>query len=258
MIDPNFWQSDDVSKLNPTERLLLIGMFSLADDHGRGRANPSFLRSSVFPCDNFSVSRVKTMLEHIAEHISIKFYAVSDTYFYRFDNWDKWQTVQHPSDSLIPDEPLMNDSRMIHELFSPNINQDKLREDKLSKEKDGQEDFIGSLLQIFCDSYERAFGDKYVVVNEGKERQAIGRLLSVYKRQTSGATTESTEADFKTFFDSAVSVKDAWLRDNVSPSLIASKFNEYKRKTDGTGQQKLSADFFAGLYQRDFGGNKSR
>ena len=38
MIDPNFWESEDVSRLSLFARLLFIGMISNADDEGRGRA----------------------------------------------------------------------------------------------------------------------------------------------------------------------------------------------------------------------------
>ena len=44
MIDPNIWQSEDFNSLSLMGRLLFIGMFSNADDEGRGIANPVFLR----------------------------------------------------------------------------------------------------------------------------------------------------------------------------------------------------------------------
>ena len=37
MIDPNIWDSEDFSKLSILGRLLFIGMFSNADDEGRGK-----------------------------------------------------------------------------------------------------------------------------------------------------------------------------------------------------------------------------
>ena len=51
MVDPNIWQSEDFNSLPLLGRLLFIGMFSNADDEGRGVANPVFLRSMVFPYD---------------------------------------------------------------------------------------------------------------------------------------------------------------------------------------------------------------
>ena len=42
MIDPNIWQSEDFSKLSTLGKLVFIGLFSLADDEGRGRSNPVY------------------------------------------------------------------------------------------------------------------------------------------------------------------------------------------------------------------------
>lgn len=105
MIDPNIWMSEDVSKLDITERLLLIGMFSNADDYGKGRANPAFLRSIVFPYDDIKIDVIKNGIKHIAKYIEIVFYEVDGSQYYKFTNWEKWQTVQKRQDSKIPDPP---------------------------------------------------------------------------------------------------------------------------------------------------------
>ena len=49
MIDPNIWQSEDFAQLDPFQRLVFIGMFSNADDLGRGRAKAIYLKSILFP-----------------------------------------------------------------------------------------------------------------------------------------------------------------------------------------------------------------
>ena len=48
MIDPNIWQSEDFSRLSTLGKLVFIGLFSLADDEGRGRCNPVYLKSTLF------------------------------------------------------------------------------------------------------------------------------------------------------------------------------------------------------------------
>ena len=63
MIDPNIWQSEDVAELSMFARLLLIGLISNADDEGRGKANPVFLKSTIFPYDEISIEEVKKALE---------------------------------------------------------------------------------------------------------------------------------------------------------------------------------------------------
>lgn len=49
MIDPNIWDSEDFGKLSDLSKLVFIGLFSLADDEGRGRCNPGYLKSKLFP-----------------------------------------------------------------------------------------------------------------------------------------------------------------------------------------------------------------
>ena len=49
MIDPNIWQSEDFGKLSLLAKIVFIGLFSNADDEGRGRANPVYLKSTLFP-----------------------------------------------------------------------------------------------------------------------------------------------------------------------------------------------------------------
>lgn len=137
MIDPNFWKSEDVAKLTYRQRLLLIGLFSNADDYGRGRAKPAYIRSVVFTYDDISVSEIEEDLQAIVNAgISIVFYEVDGHSYYEFLNWDKWQTVQKPQDSIIPpyrtiQESVENDSGMSQESF---------RNDSGLKERKGREE----------------------------------------------------------------------------------------------------------------------
>ena len=135
MIDPNFWVSEDVSKLTYVERIMLIGMFSNADDFGKGRANPVYLRSTIFPYDDISNDEMRKMLQSISKSSNIVIYSIDDCEYYKFINWEKWQTVQKPQKSKIP-EPVENDSRMIPELVE---NDSGLKERK-GKERKGKEE----------------------------------------------------------------------------------------------------------------------
>ena len=51
MIDPGIWQSEDFSKLSTLAKLVFIGLFSNADDEGRGRAKAAYIKSTLFPYD---------------------------------------------------------------------------------------------------------------------------------------------------------------------------------------------------------------
>lgn len=135
MIDPNFWQSEDISRLSVFERLLFVGMFSNADDTGRGRANPNYLKSTIFPYDDMRAADVDKALSEISHNTSVILYEVANNRYYAFTNWEKWQRVDKPQPSQIPAPPESagNDSGMIPESVG---NDSCLREKKEKEEKE--------------------------------------------------------------------------------------------------------------------------
>lgn len=103
MIDPNIWVSEDFSKLSTLAKLVFIGMFSNADDEGRGRAKPIYLKSILFPYDEgIRVIDVDKTLSEIGSNMSVTFYSHNGNEYYVFDNWYKWQKVEKPTPSIIP------------------------------------------------------------------------------------------------------------------------------------------------------------
>jgi len=117
MIDPGIWGSEDFNHLSHTERLLWIGLFSNADDEGKGRAASAFLRSSIFPYDDITLPAVEKALKKLSETMELSLYSIGEARYYRLKSWSKWQQVSHPAASTIPDpipeeikEPLRNDS----------------------------------------------------------------------------------------------------------------------------------------------------
>ena len=103
MISPEIWQSEDFSKLSPLERLIFIGMFSHADDEGRGRAKAAYLKSIICPYDEgLRIADVEKSLDNIAANMSVVFYSHDDNEYYELTNWSLWQKVDKPQKSRIP------------------------------------------------------------------------------------------------------------------------------------------------------------
>lgn len=103
MIDPTIWESEDFSRLSYFARLVFIGMFSNADDEGRGRAKAAYIKSIVFPYDeNLRVADVEKTLDEIASYMSVTFYTSNGNEYYSLYNWQKWQRVDKPQPSKIP------------------------------------------------------------------------------------------------------------------------------------------------------------
>ena len=132
MISPNFWQSENVSKLSIPARLLLVGMISNADDYGRGRATPAFLKSICFTYDNVSIRLIKNYLKMIYANISVIEYQVNGSAYYMFTKWTDFQRVDKPQPSSIP-PPVSTDSQNDSENGSQNSY--GASKDSISKEK---------------------------------------------------------------------------------------------------------------------------
>ncbi len=103
MISPEIWQSEDFAKLSLLAKLLFVGIFSHADDEGRGRAKADYLKSVVFPYDSsLRVSDVDKALNEIASHMSAVFYKSDGNEYYMLTNWNLWQKVDKPQKSKLP------------------------------------------------------------------------------------------------------------------------------------------------------------
>lgn len=150
MIDPNIWQSENFNKLSTLAKLVFIGLFSQADDEGRGRANAIFLKSMLFPYnEDMRSADIEKALCEISSNMSVVFYSCDGSNYYSLYNWDKWQKIDKPKSSELPafeennteirrlfDERSTNDSRKV----PPNKNKNRIRieeeENKREKIKD--------------------------------------------------------------------------------------------------------------------------
>jgi hypothetical protein len=52
MIKPEFWNDEKTGMMSSSEKCLFLGMLNFSDDEGLIRANPAFLKSTIFPYDS--------------------------------------------------------------------------------------------------------------------------------------------------------------------------------------------------------------
>ena len=102
MIDSSIWSNESFASLNPCGRLCLLGMVNHADDQGRIKANPAYLRSLIFPYDDISLSDVEGWLEAIAANGTIALYEVDGKVYAQFLNWWEYQRMTFASPSQYP------------------------------------------------------------------------------------------------------------------------------------------------------------
>lgn len=154
MIDPNFWVSEDVAKLSVLARLVFIGLFANADDEGRGRAKPAYLRSLLFPYDDRPrLGEVENALAEIGRHLSVRFYTVEGNQYYALEHWHDWQSIDRPKPSRLPAPP-EDGARCVGEESTTNrrcvadesrLKEKKPKEPKINPNPKGKEKRVSAL-----------------------------------------------------------------------------------------------------------------
>lgn len=218
MIDPNIWQSEDVAELSMFARLLLIGMISNADDAGRGKANPIFLKSTIFPYDEISIEEVKSALGELSRNISVVIYQNNHKDYYEFQNWNKWQSINRPQPSQIPPPsieempengdnlPFTEQSLINHGTFSEQsvnnhgtfteqsvLKEEKRKEEEIEKEKEKK---------VTCEHVRDMFNDtcvsfpKLTVISENRKKAIKARLNKYSLEQMQEMFTKAEASDF--------------------------------------------------------------
>lgn len=115
MISPEIWDSQNFSTLSDLAKIVFISLFSHADDEGRGRADPTYIKSSTFPYDEGRrVADIKSALSEIARSMSVQFYSVNGIEFYFMTSWARWQKIDKPSKSKFPPPPIAGEGGAVH------------------------------------------------------------------------------------------------------------------------------------------------
>lgn len=89
------FEGGQFSKLTHPARLLFLGTITLADDDGRLRANPAFLRSKIFPYDDkVGVLDVSGWLNEIVKAKLVLTYTGNGEQFIVHPKWNTYQYVR--------------------------------------------------------------------------------------------------------------------------------------------------------------------
>jgi hypothetical protein len=102
-VKPEWLEDSKMARLSDAERLLSIALLLVADDHGRGRAEPEFIASRAWvyhPQDG--LLKAQEGLLRLSEVGYVTLYAVDGQRYFEIRNWTKHQKVNHPSAPRIP------------------------------------------------------------------------------------------------------------------------------------------------------------
>lgn len=103
-VKPEFWQSEKLAtRLSIGARLLFLGLLNLADDHGRFRAHPHFVRGELFPYEpNIDVA---PWLQELAKLGVIRLYQVDGSSYGVVVNFAEHQKIDQRWKSKLPAPP---------------------------------------------------------------------------------------------------------------------------------------------------------
>ena len=227
MIDPNIWQSEDFSKLSTLGKLVFIGLFSLADDEGRGRSNPVYLKSTLFPYEEgIRSTDIDKTLSEISSNMSVIFYSCDGSSYYSLYNWNAWQKIDRPTESKIPEYDEKTMQRLFDEhstsprrVIVPKRKEDnrKEKEDKRIRIKDIYNQHCPNLPQVqkITDKREKAI-DKFL--KEFTEEQFIEICkIANYTDFLIGKNDKGWKADF-----------DFLMRPDKATNVLEGKYSNSK------------------------------
>jgi hypothetical protein len=103
MIDTSLFQNEKFTRMPLGARMLQIGIITHADDQGRAKANPSFLRMQIFPDDeDVTNADVQKWLGLMVKNGTVMLYTVDEKQYVQLLNWWKYQSLQYAAPSQFP------------------------------------------------------------------------------------------------------------------------------------------------------------
>ena len=100
-VKPGFFECPELGSVSPHARLLCIGLWCLADRHGRLKNSPAWIRAKVFPYEpSLDIHGELTVLERLGH---IQYYEVNGNQYIQVVNFRKHQSPHHTEkESNIP------------------------------------------------------------------------------------------------------------------------------------------------------------
>ena len=109
MIDTGMWSNENFAQLPWEARLLQIGIINHADDQGRLKANPIYLRSLIFPYDDVKPAQVEEWLLLIEANSTVVRYEVDGKVYLQLPKWWEYQSLSFATASDYPKPPQWKD-----------------------------------------------------------------------------------------------------------------------------------------------------
>lgn len=77
-VKPEFWTDEDLADLRRDARLLYVGLWNFADEHGRLRGDPRYIKGQIFPYDDdLTPEAIDSLLEELSGAGKVRRYRVA-------------------------------------------------------------------------------------------------------------------------------------------------------------------------------------
>jgi len=130
-IKPAFFRSKSLAGCSPLARLLFVGLWTEADDEGRGVAEPRILAAALFPWDAPSDEAVTAWLDELVATDHIVIYEARGTYYFAVKRFREHQSAAYRrGTSTLPEPP---DNPPPHTSARTGV-QESARQDKTGRE----------------------------------------------------------------------------------------------------------------------------
>jgi len=178
MVYVKIWESGQFGKLSNEAKLLFIGMITLADDDGKLRADPAYLRAQIFPYnESMSVTEALRFRNEIEKNGLITVYSIDGFEYIEHPKWKEYQSIRsdlYKKSTL----PLRNNDVTEPLRKRPcKLSKVKLSKDKLVTTSDtGVADKINPLIALF-EPINPSFKRLYANVTQ---RKSLSRLLEAH------------------------------------------------------------------------------
>jgi hypothetical protein len=103
-IKPDFWTSEQVMECSPMARLMFIGLWNFADDHGRLPCAPKTIKAQIFPADDINSEAVRRMIDELSSNGLVQVYVVDDKEYLFITGW-RHQKIDRRQPAKYPDPP---------------------------------------------------------------------------------------------------------------------------------------------------------
>lgn len=102
-IKPEFWADEKLAPLAPIDRLVFLGLVSMADDQGRLVDNVKAIDGLLFPETDDSARESLENLQRLSR--VMRYVGANGQRVIQVTNWAAHQRVNHPARALLPEPP---------------------------------------------------------------------------------------------------------------------------------------------------------